>query len=116
MWDDDDPILEHAAFDDPELKESVLAQLRTVFDPEIPVNIVDLGLIYEIRMLDLHRVVIIMTLTTPNCPVAESFPFVIQERIKQLPGIDEVFVEIVWDPPWDKEKMSDSAKLALGLL
>ena len=96
-------------------EEQVIDVLKTIFDPEIPVNIYELGLIYELRVNsgDVH---VKMTLTAPNCPVAESLPRDVENRIKAIAGVRNVEVELVWDPPFTQEMMSDEAKLALGLL
>ena len=99
------------------LHDKVLRAVRTVYDPEIPINIYDLGLIYDVKANDETGVVAVqMTLTTPNCPEAQSLPLDVQQSIEVLPDVKEVSVEIVWDPPWDKDKMSDAAKLQLGLI
>jgi FeS assembly SUF system protein len=101
------------------LGEKVVAQLRTVFDPEIPVNIFDLGLIYkvDIKPLDGGRadVDIDMTLTTPNCPVAGSMPGLVQRAVENVAEVNDVKVNLVWEPPWDKSQMSDEAKLQLNM-
>jgi FeS assembly SUF system protein len=97
------------------LYEQVVDALRSIFDPEIPVNIYDLGLIYGIEIDDGH-VDLTMTLTTPHCPVAESMPGEVEIRVGSVPGIGSVTVNLVWDPPWDTSKMSDEAKLELGML
>jgi FeS assembly SUF system protein len=98
-----------------DLYEKVVDALRSIFDPEIPVNIYDLGLIYGIEIDDGH-VDLTMTLTTPHCPVAESMPGEVEIRVSSVPGIGSVSVNLVWDPPWDTSKMSDEAKLELGML
>jgi FeS assembly SUF system protein len=98
------------------LKEEIITQLKTVYDPEIPVNIYDLGLIYDINIAEDLDVHINMTLTTPGCPVAHSFPGMVEDSVRQLSSIGEVMVELVWDPPWTQERMSEAAKLELGLL
>jgi FeS assembly SUF system protein len=98
------------------LKDSVVQVLRTIYDPEIPVSIWDLGLIYGITTTEDGTVNIRMTLTAPACPVAESLPGVVQQRIEALPGVSSAKVEVVWDPPWDRSRMSEAAKLELGLL
>ncbi len=98
------------------LEERVIAALRTIYDPEIPVNIYDLGLIYEIN-IDAEAVVSVnMTLTAPGCPVAQTFPGVVEEKIRSVEGVKDAVVELVWDPPWDQDLMSEEAKLELGLL
>ena len=98
-----------------ELYEAVIAALRDIFDPEIPVNIYDLGLIYGVDIDDGH-VAVTMTLTTPHCPVAESMPGEVEMRVGAVPGVGSAEVSLVWDPPWDSSKMSDEAKLELGML
>jgi FeS assembly SUF system protein len=97
------------------LYEAVLDTLKEIYDPEIPVNIYDLGLIYGVEIDEGHAVVS-MTLTTPNCPVAESMPAEVELRVSAVPGIATADVNLVWDPPWDPQKMSDEAKLELGML
>jgi FeS assembly SUF system protein len=99
-----------------ELKPHVVEALSSVFDPEIPVNIYELGLIYDV-IIDATAVVgIRMTLTAPGCPAAQSLPVEVAYRVKAVPGVTDAKVDIVWDPPWDSDKMSDVAKLQLGLL
>src|SRR5689334_23962091 len=102
--------------DDPELYEPVLDALRTVHDPEIPVNIVELGLIYELVVKQGGLVYVEMTLTTPACPVAQSMPGEVEKAALTVPGVNEVRVKLVWTPPWDRDRMTDEAKLELGLL
>lgn len=98
-----------------DLYEAVIAALKEIFDPEIPVNIYDLGLVYGVDVDDAH-VVVTMTLTTPHCPVAESMPGEVELRVSAVPGVATAEVNLVWDPPWDPQKMSDEAKLELGML
>ena len=99
------------------LSEAVVVEaLRSIYDPEIPVNIYDLGLIYEIRATDDGVVDIDMTLTSPGCPVAQTFPGMVEAQIRQIPIVSAVHVELVWDPPWTQERLTDEVKLALGLL
>ena len=98
------------------LYESVVDALREIYDPEIPVNIYDLGLIYGVDVSPEADVVVTMTLTTPHCPVAESMPGEVELRVGAVPGIGDAEVELVWDPPWDPQKMSDEARLELGML
>ncbi|MEO6153590.1 MAG: SUF system Fe-S cluster assembly protein [Croceibacterium sp.] len=98
------------------LYESVLEALKDIYDPEIPVNIYDLGLIYGVEVSPDSDVMIAMTLTTPHCPVAESMPGEVELRVCAVPGVRDAQVEIVWDPPWDPSKMSDEARLELGML
>lgn len=98
------------------LYEGVIAALREIFDPEIPVNIYDLGLIYGVDATADGAVTVTMTLTTPHCPVAESMPGEVEMRVAAVPGVRDAEVNLVWDPPWDPQKMSDEAKLELGML
>ncbi len=99
-----------------ELQADVIAALKEIFDPEIPVNIYDLGLIYGVEVDDAADVTILMTLTTPHCPVAETMPGEVELRASSVPGIRDAEVQLVWDPPWSPEKMSDEARLELGML
>jgi FeS assembly SUF system protein len=99
-----------------DLYEAVIEALKDIYDPEIPVNIYDLGLIYDVEITPDHHAKVKMTLTTPHCPVAESMPGEVELRIGAVPGIGDAEVELVWDPPWDPQKMSDEAKLELGML
>jgi FeS assembly SUF system protein len=98
------------------LYNAVIEALKDIFDPEIPVNIYDLGLIYGVDVTEDADVAITMTLTTPHCPVAESMPGEIELRVGSVPGVRDAQVEITWDPPWDPSKMSDEARLELGML
>lgn len=98
-----------------DLHDAVVEALRGIFDPEIPVNIYDLGLIYGVEVDDAH-VTVSMTLTTPHCPVAETMPGEVEMRVMTVPGVATADVNLVWDPPWDPGKMSDEAKLELGML
>lgn len=98
------------------LYDGVIAALRDIFDPEIPVNIYDLGLIYGVDITEDGAVAVTMTLTTPHCPVAESMPGEVELRVCAVPGVRDAEVNLVWDPPWDPKKMSDEAKLELGML
>ena len=98
-----------------ELKNKVIAEIKKIYDPEIPVNIYELGLIYNIKVDNNNNVKIDMTLTTPNCPVAESLPKEVKEGAMQVDEIDDVDLQLVWDPPWTKDMMSDAAKLELNL-
>jgi FeS assembly SUF system protein len=102
--------------DDPALLEPVLDALRGVHDPEIPVNIVELGLIYELVAKQGGVVYVEMTLTTPACPVAQSMPGEVEAAVGAVPGVNEVRVKLVWSPPWDRDRMSEEAKLELGLM
>ncbi|KTD16601.1 SUF system Fe-S cluster assembly protein [Legionella jordanis] len=97
------------------LKEKIVAALKTVFDPEIPVNIYDLGLIYDIAVDEEHNVHLQMTLTTPGCPVAQTFPGTVEQTVNQVEGVNDCTVELVWDPPWTQERMTEAARLELGI-
>lgn len=96
--------------------EGVITALKEIFDPEIPVNIYDLGLIYGVEVSPEAAVAVTMTLTTPHCPVAESMPGEVEMRVAAVPGVRDCEVSLVWDPPWDMAKMTDEAKLELGML
>lgn len=98
------------------LYDGIIDALKDIFDPEIPVNIYDLGLIYGVEVAEGGHAVVTMTLTTPHCPVAESMPGEVELRVSAVPGIATADVNLVWDPPWDPQKMSDDAKLELGML
>jgi FeS assembly SUF system protein len=100
-----------------DLEERVIQALRSVFDPEIPVNIYDLGLIYELAVDDAQgRVAVRMTLTAPGCPVAQTFPATVEDAVCSVHGVNDAHVELVWAPPWTRERMSDAARLQLGML
>jgi FeS assembly SUF system protein len=101
---------------DSKLETRVIEALKRVHDPEIPVNIYDLGLVYELKIDDQSVVHITMTLTTPNCPIAEDMPGVVYDEVKQVAGVKDVKVQLVFDPPWDKDMISEAAMLELGLL
>ena len=98
-----------------ELKEKIIAEIKKIYDPEIPVNIYELGLIYDIKIKNENSVTVKMTLTTPNCPVAESLPKEVKDSIMELPEVKDVDLQLVWDPPWNKDMMSEAAKLELNL-
>ena len=98
------------------LEARVVEKLRTIFDPEIPVNIYDLGLIYELHVQATGKVHVRMTLTAPNCPVAEEFPDIVQNALWLVDGVSDVIVELVWEPPWGRERMSEAALLQLGMM
>ena len=98
-----------------DLKEKIIKEIKKVYDPEIPVNIYELGLIYKIDIDEKNNVKVDMTLTSPNCPVAESLPKQVEECILKVKGVSNVKLDLVWDPPWDKSKMSEAAKLELNL-
>jgi len=99
-----------------ELENRIIEVIKTIYDPEIPVNIYELGLIYDVNVNDENMVKILMTLTTPNCPVAESLPQEVKDKVKSLDQVSDVKLEMTFDPPWNKELMSDEAKLELGFL
>ena len=99
-----------------ELGESIVRVLKTIYDPEIPVDIYELGLIYDVMVNTDYEVKILMTLTSPNCPVAESLPREVEEKVKTIENVKDVDVEITFDPPWSKDLMSEEAKLELGML
>jgi FeS assembly SUF system protein len=107
---------EQATIDTAELGEKIVRVLKTIYDPEIPVDIYELGLIYDVFINENYDAKILMTLTSPNCPVAESLPVEIEEKVKSLDELKDVEVEITFDPPWTQELMSEEAKLELGLL
>ena len=98
-----------------ELKDKIISEIKKIYDPEIPVNIYELGLIYKIDIKNKNKVDIEMTLTSPNCPVAESLPKMVKDNILKLEGVDDVDLKLVWEPPWTKDKMSEAAKLELNL-
>lgn len=111
------PIGPQPPGDDAPLKERVVHAIRQVYDPEIPLNIYELGLIYDVALDEAAgKVVVKMTLTTPNCPEAQSLPQYVRQMVERVKGVNEAKVEIVWDPPWNKEMMSDEAKLQLGMM
>lgn len=97
------------------IEAAVIAKLKEVYDPEIPVNIYEIGLIYEINVLDNGHVAILMTLTSPNCPVAESLPLEVKHKAEEAEGVEEVEVELTFEPPWTMDLLSDEAKLELGM-
>ena len=99
-----------------QIKQEVIEKIKTVFDPELPVNIWELGLIYEVNVVPINNVQIIMTLTAPSCPAAQSLPHEVDQKIREIEGINDVFVEITWSPAWTKDLMSEEAKLELGFL
>ena len=98
-----------------DIKSKVIEEIKKIYDPEIPVNIYELGLIYKVEVDEKNKVNIDMTLTSPNCPVAESLPKDVKENIMKVEGVSEVNLNLVWEPPWDKDKMSEAAKLELNL-
>ena len=98
-----------------DIKNKVIEEIKKIYDPEIPGNIYELGLIYKIDVDEKNKVNVDMTLTSPNCPVAESLPNEVKENIKKVEGVSDVNLNLVWEPPWDKDKMSEAAKLELNL-
>lgn len=106
----------NTAADSEELGEKIVKVLKTIYDPEIPVDIYELGLIYDVLVNEDNEVKILMTLTSPNCPVAETLPVEVEEKVKSLNAIKDAEVEITFDPPWTQDLMSDEAKLELGML
>lgn len=98
------------------LKQDVIAAISEIFDPEIPVNIYDLGLIYDVHVGDEGKIDVVMTLTSPHCPVAEILPGQVKSRVELVEGVNEVDLELTWDPPWTPENMSEPAKLELGFM
>ena len=98
------------------LGDAIIETLKTIYDPEIPVNIYELGLIYEIKLDDEHNVHILMTLTTPNCPVAESLPEEVKQKVSNIDGVKSVDLELTFEPPWTMDMLSEEAKLELGLI
>ncbi len=97
------------------LQEQVVAKLKTIYDPEIPVNIHDLGLIYAVSVAENRQVNIQMTLTTPGCPVAQTFPGMVEQKVNEIEEVNGCNVELVWEPPWTQERMTEAAKLELGM-
>jgi FeS assembly SUF system protein len=97
-------------------RDQVVEVLRTVYDPEIPVDIYELGLVYEVEVDAESRVRIVMTLTSPTCPVAESLPNEVEHRVQSIPGVASVSIDLVWEPPWEPEMMTEAARLELGML
>lgn len=98
------------------LKEKVIEKLQTIYDPEIPVSIYELGLIYEINVLPINNIQVVMTLTAPGCPAAQSLPMEVDQKLRQIEGVNDVHVAVTWNPPWNKTMMSEAAQLELGML
>lgn len=98
------------------LREKVIEKLQEIYDPEIPVNIWELGLIYEVQVLPINNVQITMTLTAPSCPAAQSIPVEVDQKVREIEGVNDVHVSVTWTPPWDKSMMSEAAQLELGFL
>ena len=99
-----------------ELKEKVIEVLHSIYDPEIPVDIFELGLVYETQILPINNVQIVMTLTAPSCPSAQELPIEVEEKVRAIEGVNDVNVSVVWDPPWDRSMMSEVAMLELGFM
>ena len=99
-----------------EIESRIIGVLKSIFDPEIPVNIYDLGLIYRVDVLPVNNVQITMTLTAPSCPAAQSLPIEVDQKVREIEGVNDVHVQVTWDPPWDKSMMSEEAQLELGWL
>ena len=98
------------------MKEKVIEKLQTIFDPEIPVSIYELGLIYEINILPINNIQVVMTLTAPGCPAAQSLPVEVDQKLREIEGVNDVHVAVTWTPAWDKSRMSEVAQLELGWL
>lgn len=98
------------------LKAKVTEVLKTIYDPELPVNIYDLGLIYEVEVLPINNVQIVMTLTAPGCPAAQTLPVEVDQKVRAIDGVNDVHVSVTWNPPWNKSMMSEEAQLELGFL
>jgi FeS assembly SUF system protein len=98
------------------LKQKIIECLQTIYDPEIPVNIYELGLIYEVDVLPVHNIQVVMTLTSPGCPAAQSLPIEVDQKLRQIEGVNDVHVAVTWSPPWNKTMMSEAAQLELGML
>ncbi|MDX2047587.1 MAG: SUF system Fe-S cluster assembly protein [Chitinophagaceae bacterium] len=106
----------YLAMDNEALKEKVIEQLQTIYDPEIPVSIYELGLIYEVNILPINNVQVVMTLTAPSCPAAQTLPHEVDQKIRSIEGVNDVFVELTWKPAWNKDMMSEAARLELGFM
>lgn len=102
--------------DNAALKEKVVGILKTIYDPEIPVDIYELGLVYEVNILPINNVQVVMTLTAPSCPAAQTLPVEVDQKLRQIEGVNDVHVAVTWTPPWDKSMMSEVAQLELGWL
>jgi len=98
------------------LKQKIIERLQTIYDPEIPVNIYEMGLIYQVEILPINNVQIEMTLTTPSCPSAQELPIEVDQKVREIEGVNDVHVAVTWNPPWDKSMMSEAAQLELGML
>jgi len=109
-------LQQHKMMETEALKQKIVECLKNIFDPEIPVNIYELGLIYEIEVLPINNVQIVMTLTAPNCPAAQSLPIEVDQKVRQIESVNDVHVSVTWTPPWNKSMMSEEAQLELGML
>lgn len=107
---------QHKTMDTETLKQKIIECLQTIYDPEIPVNIYELGLIYEVDVLPINNIQIVMTLTAPSCPAAQSLPIEVDQKLRQIEGVNDVHVAVTWNPPWNKSMMSEEAQLELGML
>lgn len=116
MSDASEPVSHTTDVSIPDLKDKIVQAIKTVYDPEIPVDVYELGLIYEINVYPINNVYILMTLTSPSCPSAETIPGEVEQKVKSIPGINDVKVEITFDPPYSQDMMSEAAKLELGFL
>ena len=108
--------MDQISIDSESLREKVVEKLRTIYDPEIPVNIYAMGLIYEISILPINNIQVVMTLTAPNCPAAQSLPLDVDQRLREIDGVNDVHVSVTWIPTWNKSMMSEEAQLELGML
>lgn len=102
--------------DEEAVKQKVIEILQSIYDPELPVNIYDLGLIYEVNVLPINNVQVVMTLTAPGCPAAQSLPVEVDQKIREIEGVNDVHVAVTWTPPWNKSMMSEAAQLELGMM
>lgn len=105
-----------SALNTEELKAKVVDKLQTIFDPEIPVNIYELGLIYEVEIMPINNIQVVMTLTAPSCPAAQTLPVEVDQKLREIEGVNDVYVTVTWNPPWNKSMMSEAAQLELGML
>jgi len=109
-------LQKHKIMDTEILKQKAVDTLQTIFDPEIPVNIYELGLIYEVNVLPINNIQVVMTLTSPACPAAQSLPVEVDQKLRQIEGVNDVHVAVTWTPTWNKSMMSEAAQLELGML
>ena len=106
----------HDVMDTEALKQKAIEKLQTVYDPEIPVNIYELGLIYEVNVLPINNLQVVMTLTSPSCPAAQTIPVEVDQKLREIEGVNDVHVALAWTPAWNKSMMSEAAQLELGML